>query len=267
MLRRILTAVIGLPILIAIIILGLPWLTLLVGAIALLATLEFLALAQKRDLEPFAPLALVWTLAFIVTGHFIATGDLGRITLSYAFAAGLLASFLWAFFARGRQNLTLDWGYTVGGAIYVGWFLSYALLLRGLDHGWQWVLLMLIGTFATDTFAFLVGKAVGRHKMVPSISPGKTWEGAAAGLAAAMIAVPLLSSVLGIDMAVWKAVLLGVLVGVLAQVGDLVESMLKRLSRAKDSGKILPGHGGFLDRLDSVVFNIVIVYYFAIWAT
>lgn len=276
MLRRVLTAAIGLPILIAVIILGLPWLTLLVGAVALLGIFEFMDLARKRGLKPFTPLAVVWTLAFVGTGYFVASGDLERVALGYAFVAGLLASLLWAFFARVRrrpdedngdpkENVALEWGYTVGGAIYVGWFLSYVLLLRGLFHGWQWVMVMLIGTFATDTAAFLAGRAIGRHKMAPVLSPGKTWEGATAGMLGALIAVPLLAYGLGIDMAVWKGLALGALVGLFAQAGDMVESMLKRLSGAKDSGKILPGHGGFLDRLDSVVFNIVVVYYFAIW--
>ena len=264
---RLLTATVGLPILVAVVWLGLPWMTVLVGVVTVLGVQEFMVLARQRGVEPFGLLAVVWALGFIGTAHFIADGPLTRTHLSYAFSAGLGASLVWILLDRRRPTLFLDWSYTALGTIYVGWFLSFAILLRGLDQGWEWVLVMLLGTFATDTFAFFTGRIAGRHHMVPTISPGKTWEGGAGGLLAALVAVPLMSWGFDLGLALWQAILLGGFMGVFAQVGDVVESFFKRLSAAKDSGAILPGHGGILDRLDSVVFNIVVVYYFAIWVT
>ncbi len=264
---RILTAVVGLPVLILAILFGFPWLSILVGIVALIGVQEVAGLASQRGLRPFVLLTVAWVMGFVVAGHFIADGLLTRAYLSYTFGTGLAASLIWATLNRRRPTIVLDWSYTTVGAIYVGWFLSHALLLRGLAQGWQWVLIMLIGTFVTDTSAFFVGKAIGKHRMIPSISPGKTWEGAVGGFIGAVLAVPFMSWGFGISIATWQAVLLGGLIGIFAQVGDVVESIFKRLSDVKDSGRILPGHGGILDRLDSVVFNIVIVYYFAVWVT
>ena len=126
---------------------------------------------------------------------------------------------------------------------------------------------MIIGVFSTDTFAFLAGKKFGKHKLAPIISPGKTVEGSLVGLLAAITTIMLASFMLKLNFEIWQSIFLGILIGVFAQTGDLIESLLKRLSKVKDSGHLLPGHGGILDRIDSIVLNTVIVYYFAIWVT
>ncbi len=265
MLYRVLTAIVGLPLLLLVVRFGLPWLSILVGIVAVLGVAEFSRLALQRGLRPLTPFAMVWALAFVATGHLIADGPLTRVALLPVFGAGLVMSLAWLFWRRPLGSVLLDWSYTAGAAIYLGWFLSHALLLRGIEEGWQWLFLMLLGTFATDTGAFFVGKALGKRALAPTISPGKTWEGAGGGFVGGVGAILLLSFLMGMDMAIWQAVLLGALVSLIAQVGDLVESYLKRLSGAKDAGSIIPGHGGILDRLDSVVFNLVVVYYFALW--
>ena len=131
--------------------------------------------------------------------------------------------------------------------------------------GRDWVLITLLSTFAVDTTAYFVGRAFGKHKLAPNISPGKTWEGAIGGLTAGMAAVIILSLALGVEMGYGPLIIIGVLIGTIAQVGDLAESKLKRVTGVKDSGAIIPGHGGILDRLDSVVLTGVVVYYCLEW--
>jgi phosphatidate cytidylyltransferase len=144
--------------------------------------------------------------------------------------------------------------------------------LRGIklpgteEAGRNLVFLALATNFGSDTSAFFVGRALGRHKLAPNISPGKTWEGTIAGVFGAII-ISLLFTML-IPISYWQAIILGFLVSAFGQLGDLVESLLKRNMKVKDSGGLLPGHGGALDRMDSVVFASVVVYYYAkiIWA-
>jgi phosphatidate cytidylyltransferase len=147
----------------------------------------------------------------------------------------------------------------------VGFLLAHALALRqldgGADQGRDWLLFALLVTFATDTGAFFTGRAVGRHRMAPTVSPGKTWEGAFGGFACAVGVALALEPLLGLEVPLWQAALIGAAVGLLAQAGDLAESRLKRAARVKDTGGILPGHGGVLDRLDSIVFTVPVVYY------
>ena len=134
--------------------------------------------------------------------------------------------------------------------------------------GRNWLILALFCTFATDTGAYLVGRAIGRRPMAPSISPNKTWEGAAGGFLAAIAAAVLLDYLLNLGLARdqwnWQAPLIGATVGLVAQAGDLLESRLKRLSQVKDSGGLMPGHGGLLDRLDSLLLTLPAAYYLAV---
>jgi phosphatidate cytidylyltransferase len=139
-------------------------------------------------------------------------------------------------------------------------------LLRDLGNGEHWVLLAVLATWATDTAAYAVGKAVGRNRMAPRISPGKTWEGTVGALIGGLIAVPLLNWPLDLPMTTVEAALLGALLPPVAVLADLGESMLKRGVHVKDASGLVPGHGGFLDRLDSILFTVPLVYYFAIWA-
>jgi phosphatidate cytidylyltransferase len=176
----------------------------------------------------------------------------------------LVAALLWSL--RSAPSLG-DWGATAGAAVLAGGLLAYGPLLRGLDQGREWVFLVVFVTFAADTSAFFVGRAIGNRPLAPKTSPGKTWEGAVGGLLGAMGAGVALTQVLGLDMTVAAALALGALMGVVGQLGDLGESWIKRAAGIKDSGWLIPGHGGVLDRLDSIVFNLVLVYHFTIWAT
>ncbi len=153
----------------------------------------------------------------------------------------------------------------MGGVLYIGWLGSHLVLLRQLDNGQDWVYLAVFATFANDTSAYFVGRAIGRTKLVPRISPGKTVEGSLGGILFGALGLVLLNWALGLRVDVWPLIPLAVLVPVAAQLGDLAESLIKRGAGVKDAGVLVPGHGGVLDRLDSVLFAVPVVYYYALW--
>ena len=163
---------------------------------------------------------------------------------------------------RGRGGGLRDWALAAVGVCYVALPFAALGLTRLGDAGLQWVALAFLATFATDTGAYAVGRAIGRRKLAPSVSPGKTWEGAIGGLlGAAGATVALVHLLDGVESRVCPALALGIAIGVAAQAGDLLESKLKRMAGAKDSGRLIPGHGGLLDRLDSLVPVFPLVYY------
>jgi phosphatidate cytidylyltransferase len=151
---------------------------------------------------------------------------------------------------------------TLLGVCYVNWLLGHAISLRALPDGVHWILLLVWVTWIGETAAYAVGSLVGRHKLAPGISPGKTVEGAVAQLAASLLAALTAGGWLFPGLRVWDAVAVGVLLGVLGQVGDLVESALKRSVGTKDTGNVMPGHGGILDRIDGLLFNAPVLFYY-----
>lgn len=163
---------------------------------------------------------------------------------------------------RGGGPVLLDGVRVLAGVACVALPFAALIALRLDDAGLQWTALAFLVTFATDTSAYAVGRAVGRRKLAPSISPGKTWEGAVGGLVGAAAAAAALVVLLdGIESNLLPAVALGLGIAVAAQAGDLLESKVKRLADAKDSGRLIPGHGGLLDRLDSLLPVFPLVYY------
>ncbi|MEX2080900.1 MAG: CDP-archaeol synthase, partial [Dehalococcoidia bacterium] len=146
--------------------------------------------------------------------------------------------------------------------LYIGVPLSALVLLRDLEDGRAWVFLAILATFAVDTGAYATGKLIGRHKLAPRISPGKTWEGVAGGFIAGSAAVVALAFALDIDPSLARLLPLAFILPPLAMAGDLFESWMKRRMGVKDASGLLPGHGGFLDRLDSLLFVAPLVYVF-----
>lgn len=151
-------------------------------------------------------------------------------------------------------------GCTIFGAIYFGWFLSHLVLLRGMPSGFGLIVFLFMCVAFNDTFAYAVGRCIGRHKMSPVVSPAKTWEGFAGGAVGTCIGALFFYHVLT-GISVPLAALLATLTMVAAPLGDLVVSALKREFAAKDSGSLLPGHGGVLDRFDSLVLTAPLYYY------
>ena len=247
--------------------------------------------AQSTPLPFF--LGALWVIAFIIGGA-AANGPLHFAGISLGILiGGAFGGLLWLIaFYRG-ENWPVAAAYLVVGPLYLGWLLAHVLLLvqvgdnypggdlgnylgvggdlsrgDGYELGSNWLLLALLTTFATDTGAYLVGRAIGRHPMAPSISPNKTWEGAIGGFVGAVAAALLMGQFfnLGLSPAAWnwQLPLIGATVGIAAQAGDLLESRLKRLAQVKDAGNLMPGHGGLLDRLDSLLLTIPVVYYLVI---
>jgi phosphatidate cytidylyltransferase len=152
--------------------------------------------------------------------------------------------------------------FAVVGALYVGALFPYFALLRNETDGVSRLIFILLLVIAGDSAAYFVGSNIGRIKIAPAVSPGKTLEGSIASIAGSIVAALVLRSVFVPDLNFGLTVQLGALVNIAAQVGDLAESALKRIARVKDSGWIFPGHGGLLDRADSLVFAAVFSYYF-----
>ena len=242
--------------------------TVLMAVFGILAALEFYRMAARAKLLPFTCFGLVWT-AFFILGRnsellsfltpYFTTGLLMPLLLTSAVVIPLIGLLV----RRQKEGAFNSWVWTVAGILYVGWLLGHLVALRGLDDGRNWVFFILFVTWASDTFAFFVGRKFGRHKLAPNISPGKTWEGAAGGVGAAVIMSILFFAPthFRLPLASWQIIPLAVLVSIFGQLGDLVESLLKRNMGVKDSGSLMPGHGGVLDRIDSLVFASVVVYY------
>ena len=260
--KRVVTALCGISLLIAAVWFDqpLPWFTVLVAIWGLLAVLEFYKMVNTAKVPPLTYFGLIWSLLFILSPHF----NYNFLT-PLLLTSAIVLSLIWLLLHRQKEAAFIGWAWTVGGILYIGWLLSYLVALRGLDDGRDWVFLALFTVFASDTTAFFVGRALGKHHLAPHISPGKTWEGAIAGVLGAIIVSLFLVTLLGLPLGYGGAILMGLLISVFGQLGDLVESLLKRNMGVKDSGKLIPGHGGFLDRIDSVVFAGVVVYYYVIW--
>ena len=265
MLQRTLTALVGLPVVLAAVWLGTPWLTILLVVIAAQATREIYRMLPTGIGPLPVALGALWAISLVLGAQ--ASSSLNDFLLISAgiLAAGAFVSLLWllAYYSAGRYATAV--GYLMGGPFCAGFLLAHVLVLRDIgdtgEVGREWLLVALLAVFATDTGAFLVGQTLGRHRMAPTISPNKTWEGAAGGLAWAVVAVMVLGVAFDLATPLWQLGVIGATVGVLAQWGDLAESKLKRISNLKDSGSIILGHGGVLDRLDSVVLSLPAVYY------
>src|SRR5207302_6871144 len=168
------------------------------------------------------------------------------------------------FFEEELENAPRRIGMAVLGVVYPGLLLSALVPLRGLDRGEWWIILALTVTWLNDTGAYFAGRAFGRRKLYPRISPSKTWEGAAGGLAASVVGALLVKALGWLpQLPWWGSVIVGAGAAVLGPVGDLSESMLKRAYGAKDSSGLLPGHGGVLDRVDALLFTAPFVLFCA----
>ena len=246
----------------------LPWFTILVAVWGLLAVSEFYRLVAASEVSPLTYFGLIGALLFILSPH--CTYDL---LIPFLLTLIVVIPLIWLTLRPQKEQAFASWAWTIAGILYVGWLLSFWVALRGLetpampDAGRNWVFFALFITFASDTSAFFVGRALGRHHLAPRISPSKTWEGAIAGAFGAIVASLLfiLPSPLGLPLGWWQVMLLGLVVSIFGQLGDLVESLFKRNMGAKEASRLVPGHGGALDRIDSVVFAGIVVYYYVIW--
>lgn len=259
---RVLSALVALPLIILLIYLGgIPW---LVGAavVGILSWREMSQLLQRDHFGVDRLLGLAFILA-VIAAAFLESRGLVQFDLLPPLLAGLLMLSLISALYDKNEHPTINWAMNVASALYVGFLLSHFVTLREHSNGRSWMILVLSLTWASDTLAYFIGRAVGRHKLWPRISPNKTWEGLAAGTIGALLAGPLLGPWL-VGLTPWQGLALGALLALTAPFGDFAVSLFKRLAHVKDTSHLIPGHGGMLDRLDSLMFTVTVTTYFAL---
>jgi phosphatidate cytidylyltransferase len=258
LLKRVLSTVVLLPIFLAIVMAGPIWLfgatLVLIGAAG---QWEFTGMFERSGFQPRRVLGLVG--GALVTASF-ALPVSGRVI----FTAVLLSVLVLALpRPRGAPISWEPFAITVFGICYVNWLLGFGFWLRDLPAGKAWVLLLIWVTWLGETAAYLVGSAIGRHPLAPVISPKKTIEGAIAQFVVSILAAVAARLWFFAGLSGSAAVMVGALLGVVGQLGDLVESALKRSVQTKDTGQLIPGHGGILDRIDSLLFNTPVLFFCA----
>jgi phosphatidate cytidylyltransferase len=278
---RVLTAVVLAPLTVAVVALGEPWFSLFVGVVAFLALVELVSLLDAAGYEPPQVLTILAGLALTGAGVAVANdGDVGgplAALLDAVDPPGLVAATLAASvlvlaaggFTRADPRAGFaTWAMSSFGVVYIGLLLPTVSIVThlappggsastgvgpfGLASGLAWAATLLLVVWGYDTGAYLTGRWLGRRHLVDHISPSKTVEGLAGGLVVATIAAGIGCALIGLDP--WHALLIGPAVGLAAQAGDIAESLLKRSAGRKESGFVVPGHGGVLDRIDSFLF-------------
>jgi phosphatidate cytidylyltransferase len=294
MIKRIATAVVLIP-LVLLLVLKAPLyvLALVAGAVAVLAIAEFLKLVTPYGISPlnlatyaFAAIFFV----FVILASMNRTPEDETTAMLYGIAvAAALAPFVFLTAAMRRSDLRTSYPAAAASSFafaYIAIPMALLVEIREQPAGAIWTIYTLLAVWAGDIFAYFVGKSLGRHRMSPRISPKKTWEGAVASILASVIIgtlwfryAPGISSALlriglidrrdgmfGLEQPkLWPIILLSALVNIAAQLGDLVESLIKRGAGVKDSGTILPGHGGMLDRIDAMLFAVPVVWAYGAW--
>ena len=276
--RRVAVAVVGIPLVLAALYLGGWWFGVTLAGVAVLATSELFGLAVARGIRPFTMTGMAASGVIVLLATARPTpGAAASSILAVLIALVLitLTGSVWLRWPAGEPQGAV--AVTLLGPVYVGCALAFAVFLRNLPAtltppsivpSWPamgFVLLPLVSVWVGDSSAYFFGRAFGRHKLFPAASPGKTVEGGIAGLigsaiAGALVARFALGALAGADVSVLVGALVGSVIGVAAPLGDVAESVLKREAGVKDSGTLLPGHGGFLDRIDSLLFAFPVAY-------
>jgi phosphatidate cytidylyltransferase len=264
LLKRVLVVVLLLPVGLAAIYLGGLTFTGLIALIMVLAAREYVTLFRASGQEPSRVLVLGGVL-LIVLGRSYNGFESGALMISLLLLASM-AHHLFRY-ERGRDHSGTDFGVTVAGFLYIGWIGAYLVSMRALPEGIGWLLLVLLAVWFVDSGAYLIGSRYGRRSLSKRLSPRKTWEGYLGGVAFGIFGGALFGAIImslsAPDTAITpvRGAILGLLMGSFTILGDLGESMIKRQAGLKDSGNLLPGHGGVFDRIDSWLWAGVIGYY------
>jgi len=270
--QRVLTAVVGVPLLYFIFYLGgIPFLILILLLI-LFGNIELFKLLEAKGIQSERELGIAFSLALGIAAYF------GHFYFAVVFSFAVIITFLLALRRQDLSNSIIALSTGLFAIIYIGWFLSHAILLRNIDHnsnlktyvetvqghsdiGFFYIFLVVSCTFLNDTGAYFIGRWKGKRKLIPHVSPGKTLEGTIGGIISSAIAAIVGNLIFKSPIEYHWVVLFGLVIGIVAVLGDLTESLIKRSAEAKDSGGILPGHGGILDRFDSLIFTFPVSYY------
>jgi phosphatidate cytidylyltransferase len=294
LLKRIATAVVLIPIVLALILRAPVWALAIVAAtVSLLTIREFLKLTESYGVQPMTWPTYLFTGLFFLILAFSTAGETvlvstGKFLVTLGFCAAIVP---FIFLTRAMRGENLRDGYPAAAAsvfafTYIALPMGMLVQLRQQWAGAFYLLYLLLVVWAGDIFAYFIGKSIGRHLMAPRISPKKTWEGAVASLVASVAAgyllfsyaLPISSTLLnwklierrdglfGLEQpSIGPVIFLTVILNIAAQLGDLVESLIKRGADVKDSGALLPGHGGMLDRIDALLFAAPVLWYYATW--
>jgi phosphatidate cytidylyltransferase len=259
--KRAVTTAVGVPLFVWVVIAAPRWVfVLLVVASSAMAAWELMRMFERAGRPGYARLAVVGTAA--VTASFAAPGFPGFAAFSFTLVVALaLSAPVW----RDSVSAVEPVAITLLAIVYVGWLLGHGVLLDRLPDGAHLVLFLVGTTWSGESAAYIVGSVLGRHPLAPGISPRKTVEGAVGQLAVSIAAAAGLGAWLLPQWSMSTAILAGALLGIVGQIGDLVESAIKRSLGAKDTGELIPGHGGVLDRLDGLLFNVPVLFYYASW--
>jgi phosphatidate cytidylyltransferase len=290
LLKRIATAAVLIPIVLLLVLRApVPIVAVVAAAVALITVHEFLKLTESYGVEPLRLPTYIFIGLFFLLLAISAFGPLStlRFLLTAGFACAI-SPFIFLTITMSRAQMSGAYPAAAASAFafaYIALPMAMLVQLRQQWGGAFWLLYLLLVVWAGDIFAYFVGKSMGRHLMAPRISPKKTWEGAAASLVASLLVGSLLYShvrqissfllslrlierrdgLFGENLELWPIILLTVVLNIAAQLGDLVESLIKRGAGVKDSGTILPGHGGMLDRIDALLFAAPVLWYYAAW--
>jgi phosphatidate cytidylyltransferase len=290
---RVLTALVLVPIILAIVLLGEPWLSLLIGVVAFLTLVELVGLLDAAGHQPPQVLTIVSGMALVAAGLITTNGEGVGGAVAHLVVAldppGLVAATMIAVmlplavvaFTRSDPRAGfMTWAMTSFGVASIGLLLPAIVLVAhlapaggsagtpvgvlGIGSGGAWTLLLVLVVWGYDTGAYLTGRRIGRHRLLDQISPSKTVEGLVGGLVLATVAAGIGALLVGLEP--WHPLVIGPLVGLAAQAGDLAESLLKRAAGRKESGFLVPGHGGILDRVDSFLFAAPVLAGYAVLA-
>ncbi len=292
LLKRVLTAVVLIPIVLLLVLRApVPALALVAGVVALLAIHELLKLSEAYEIRPLRwPTYIFVGLFFLAIATPGATPLLSTSAFTFtALCAAVLAPFLFLAIAMHRTELASAFPAALVSAfafVYIALPMASLVQLREQWQGGFYLLYLLLLLWAGDVFAYFIGKPFGRHRMSPRVSPNKTWEGAVASVIASVAvgllmfnyALPISTALLHMDLielrdgvfnnqqpSLIPVIALSIVLNIAAQLGDLVESLIKRGAGAKDSGAILPGHGGMFDRIDAMLFAAPVLWCYAAW--
>jgi len=251
--RRVASAAVLIPVVAVAVYFGGAWLGTVVLIAVALAMIELVQLLRKHGLRPSVMAALFLALLLAADGRLLSPTLLLLCIVPPSIAV----------FHHNRPGSLETWGLLAAGALYVGYGASHVGRLRAVPDGLAWLATALVSTWICDTAAYAVGVHLGRHRLAPKISPKKSWEGAFGGLGGALL-VAMIAGPLFLGIGLGWSTLLGLLIAVAATFGDLAESVIKRQVGVKDSGHLIPGHGGMLDRIDSLLFVVPVVYWYQV---
>jgi len=258
---RVLSALVGIPLILAFLWYGQIPLIFMIIVLVIIGQKELARIINALGIQTSLGLKVSGSLLMILAVYFNWNLGLMMAALVALVLAGVVIGYP-RFTLAGASS-------TLFGIFYVAWMLAHLYLIRQLPQGFHFLLLVIVANWSTDTLAYFTGRALGKHKLAPVISPNKTVEGALGGITGSVLSAAIFNLVSGQSTLLPHYLILGAGIGIFGQLGDLAESALKRQAGIKDSGNIIPGHGGVLDRFDSILLTAPLAYYyikeFMIW--